>query len=105
MNQNKNETATTANTNTVTPRALANIRNRSGSGGPMGKRVGRMASIVLLTMSSLCIPALSPSAEASVAWGSINNFDTVNDTGVSCHGFEIEIDGIHSRDISYTNGA
>lgn len=40
--------------------------------------------------------------EASVAWGSINNFDTVNDTGVECHGFEIEIDGIRARDVSYT---
>src|ERR1051325_11261571 len=40
--------------------------------------------------------------EASIAYGSINNFDTVNDTGVECHGFEIEIDGAHSRDITYT---
>lgn len=46
--------------------------------------------------------ALSPSTEASLAWGSLNNFDAVNDTGVECHGFEIEIEGIHSRDISYT---
>jgi hypothetical protein len=26
----------------------------------------------------------------------------VNDTGGECHGFEIEIDDIHSRDITYT---
>ncbi len=26
------------------------------------------------------------SVRASVAYGSINNFDTVNDTGVECHG-------------------
>ena len=26
----------------------------------------------------------------------------MNDTGVECHGFEIEIDGIRSRDVSYT---
>ncbi len=42
------------------------------------------------------------SVRASVAYGSINNFDTVNDTGVECHGFEIEIDDIHSADITYT---
>jgi len=41
-------------------------------------------------------------AGASVAYGSINNFDTVNDTGVPCHGFEIELDDIHSKDITYT---
>ncbi len=43
-----------------------------------------------------------PAAHASQAWGSINNFDTVNDTGDECHGFEIEIDDIHCTDITYT---
>jgi len=41
-------------------------------------------------------------ARASVAYGSINNFDTVNDTSNVCHGFEIELDDIHSSDITYT---
>ena len=42
------------------------------------------------------------SARASQAYGSINNFDVVNDTGSNCYGFEIELDGIHSKDITYT---
>ena len=42
------------------------------------------------------------SARASIAYGSINNFDTVNDTGHKCHGFEIELEDIHSTDITYT---
>ena len=46
--------------------------------------------------------ALSTAAAASIAYGSINNFDTVNDTGDTCHGFEIEIDDVHSKDITYT---
>ena len=41
-------------------------------------------------------------ADASIAYGSINNFDTVNDTGHECHGFEIELEDCHSTDISYT---
>jgi Putative Ig domain len=41
-------------------------------------------------------------AQASTAYGTLSNFDAVNDTGQTCHGFEIEIDDIHSRDISYT---
>ena len=49
---------------------------------------------------ALCAPA--PRAHASIAYGSINNFDTVNDTGVATHGFEIELDDIHSTDITYT---
>lgn len=42
------------------------------------------------------------SGHAGTAYGSINNFDTVNDTGVECHGFEIEIEDIHSTDITHT---
>jgi len=41
-------------------------------------------------------------ARASIAYGSINNFDTVNDTSNVCHGFEIELDDIRSTDITYT---
>ncbi len=46
--------------------------------------------------------AASPVAQASIAYGSINNFDTVNDTGHECHGFEIEIEDCHSTSITYT---
>ena len=45
---------------------------------------------------------ISHGAGASVAYGDLNNFDTVNDTGQLCHGFEIELDGIRSTDITYT---
>ena len=41
-------------------------------------------------------------AHASIAYGTINNFDTVNDTGHECHGFEIEIEDCHSTGVSYT---
>ena len=55
--------------------------------------------VIVLALSILALPS---SALASIAYGSINNFDTVNDTGGECHGFEIEIDDIHSKDITYT---
>ena len=42
------------------------------------------------------------SARASQAYGTINNFDVVNDTSNVCHGFEIELDDISSTDITYT---
>ena len=41
-------------------------------------------------------------ASASQAYGSINNFDCVNDTGKEAHGFEIELDYGHTTDITYT---
>jgi hypothetical protein len=47
--------------------------------------------------------ALGPHwAEASTAYGDLNNFDVVNDTDEDCHGFEIEIEDVHSTDITYT---
>ena len=39
---------------------------------------------------------------ASQAYGTINNFDVVNDTSNQCHGFEIELDDLHGTDITYT---
>ena len=53
-------------------------------------------------MSGLMVLGLSGAAHASVAYGTLNNFDCVNDTGVEAHGFEIELDDVHSRDITYT---
>ncbi|MEZ5300878.1 MAG: hypothetical protein R3F11_09535 [Verrucomicrobiales bacterium] len=46
--------------------------------------------------------AIPDAAPASIAYGSITNFDTVNDTGKECHGFEIEIEDCHSTDITHT---
>lgn len=39
---------------------------------------------------------------AGIAYGTVNNFDAVNDDTNECHGFEIELDDIHSTDITYT---
>lgn len=46
--------------------------------------------------------ALSPTAQSSIAYGALSNFDAVNDTGQIAYGFEIEIDGIHSTAIGGT---
>lgn len=54
------------------------------------------------TAMVMMMVAFAPVAHASIAYGSINNFDTVNDTGEECHGFEIEIEDIHDTDITYT---
>src|SRR6188768_3719873 len=43
-----------------------------------------------------------PHADATTIVGDLNNFDTLNDTGQTCYGFEIEIDGVRSTDITYT---
>lgn len=62
-----------------------------------------MKRIPLKTFAALVFPVLlAGSARASIAYGSINNFDTVNDTGHEGHGFEIDIEDCRSTDISYT---
>jgi hypothetical protein len=54
-------------------------------------------------LAGLCAAFLAPgAARASTAYGSINNFDVVNDTGTPCHGFEIEIEDCPSTGITYT---
>ena len=47
--------------------------------------------------SGLTHPAL-----AATIYGTLSNFDVFNDTGQECHGFEIQLDGISSKDITYT---
>ena len=41
----------------------------------------------------------------SVTYGTISNFDVFNDTGQETEGFEIELDGVSSSDVTYTFGA
>ncbi|MDX2169640.1 MAG: putative Ig domain-containing protein [Deltaproteobacteria bacterium] len=59
-------------------------------------RVGAVACV-----AALAAFASSP-ARASTAYGDLNNFDVFNDTGSNCHGFEIELEDLHSADLTYT---
>jgi uncharacterized repeat protein (TIGR02543 family) len=63
----------------------------------------RLPIIAWSVLLASCLLMLNTgTARASIAYGSINNFDTVNDTGHECHGFEIDIEDCHSTDITYT---
>ena len=55
-------------------------------------KTGAAAALIVITASS---------ARAGIAYGTINNFDTVNDTSNVCHGFEIELDDCRSAAITY----
>lgn len=57
-----------------------------------------MKKIIML----LLLMALSSTAQASTSYGTLGNFDVVNDTGQTCYGFEIEIDDVHSTAIGGT---
>ena len=53
----------------------------------------------LLILSTLAWPAL---AHAATAYGSLNNFDVVNDSSQKCYGFEIDLEDLHSASLTYT---
>ncbi|MCP4635626.1 MAG: PEP-CTERM sorting domain-containing protein [Methyloversatilis sp.] len=56
-------------------------------------------------LCALCCAGLAGEAAAApVLYGSLSNFDVYNDTGAETHGFEIELHGVSSADISYTFG-
>ncbi len=60
-----------------------------------------------LSISAISIAvtlALAPSVGSSAVIGFLGNFDVINDTGSNAHGFEIELEGLHSTDITDTFG-
>ncbi len=59
--------------------------------------------VLLLVVLAFSGAAISP-ATAQTLYGSLSNFDVINDTGKPCHGFEIELDGLSTSDVVYTFG-
>ena len=53
----------------------------------------------LLASALLTLISLSPSSHAAVI-GFLGNFDVINDTGSTAHGFEIDLEGIHSNEVT-----
>ena len=43
-----------------------------------------------------------PARSFASAFGTLTNFDVVNDTPSPCHGFEIELEDLHPSDVPYT---
>jgi hypothetical protein len=61
-------------------------------------------SLSISAVSITVALALAPSAGSSAVIGFLGNFDVINDTGSNAHGFEIELEGLHSTDITDTFG-
>ena len=62
-----------------------------------GRAVGNSA----LVLAMLAVP-ISLSAQTVTLFGTLGNFDVLNDTGQDAHGFEIEIQGVPSNVMPYT---
>jgi hypothetical protein len=59
---------------------------------------------IAVALLALCAVAIHPGF-AQTTFGTLSNFDVFNDSKQECHGFEIELDGLSSADISFTFGA
>src|SRR5512144_3268144 len=55
-------------------------------------------------VTALAVLGITSAASAVTLFGSLSNFDVINDTGQPCHGFEIELDGLSPADVVYTFG-
>ena len=64
-----------------------------------------MKTTATLVGAALVLVSFGTPALATQFFGSLSNFDAINDTGQVCHGFEIELDGVHPADIAFTFGS
>ena len=51
---------------------------------------------------AMLVTSLTAQAQTATVYGSVSNFDVINDTGNDAHGFEIEFEGIQPQDVAYT---
>jgi uncharacterized protein (TIGR03437 family) len=59
-----------------------------------------------LFIAFACLWLVGPAfSQTQTLFGTLSNFDVFNDTGQETHGFEIELDGITSKDVSVTFGS
>ena len=63
-----------------------------------------MKRTVLTTLSLAVASACLPATASAGVIGMLGNFDVINDTGKTAHGFEIELEGLHASQITDTFG-
>jgi hypothetical protein len=64
-----------------------------------------ISCLAMLAIAATYLPSPSTAQAPPTTYGTLDNFDVINDTGGDCHGFEIELEGITSADVAYTFGA
>jgi hypothetical protein len=63
-----------------------------------------MNKLKLSLVASLFTVAITPLVGNAAVIGFLGNFDVINDTGSTAHGFEIDLEGLHLSDITDTFG-
>jgi hypothetical protein len=74
------------------------------SRNPQFKRWLQPQWAALLSLA-LMAPSANTHADTATIYGSLGNFDVVNNTGQSAHGFEIELEGLQPADVVYSFSA
>lgn len=64
-------------------------------------QVAGAAMVALCASPVMAVTAVPP---APIIYGSLGNFDVINDTGQPCNGFEIELEGVQPGEVVYTFG-
>lgn len=82
----------------VPMREFDSMNIRTPAAGPSMPAFKTAAVAIALAM------AAAPRPGHAAIIGFLGNFDAVNDTGSVAHGFEIELEGLHSSDVSDTFG-
>lgn len=67
-------------------------------------RVNQLLKSATFALGILVTPIVLQAQSVPALFGMLSNFDCLNDTGHETEGFEIELDGISSSDITYTFG-
>jgi hypothetical protein len=65
----------------------------------------RLAPLPLFALAFALLASLSARAQTATVFGSLSNFDVVNNTEHEAHGFEIELEGLQPNDVYASFGA
>jgi hypothetical protein len=65
----------------------------------------RRAALPLCALAFALLASLSARGQAATVFGSLSNFDVINNTEHEAHGFEIELEGLHPEDVYYSFSA
>ena len=68
------------------------------------RRVLSFCAPMITVLFLLIVGRPTSVAIAQTIYGTLDNFDVINDTGGETHGFEIELEGISASDVAYTFG-
>lgn len=71
----------------------------------MNQKYSHWLPLLCVIAGAFTIALFTTAAHATTMYGSLSNFDAINDTGQTAHGFEIELDGCLPADVFSTFGS